>query len=81
MNGTSNHRHPALIRFLAGHFLAGSAGAVVFLGALLLTDHAGIATLARESSHGPLAIAMLLFALCLTFGSVAMGIGVMREHD
>ena len=81
MNHRDRYRHPGLIRFLFGHFVAGSVGAVVFLAGLLLTDFGGIATMAGDSPHGLLFIAMLLFALCLTFGAVAMGVGVMRDHD
>ena len=54
---------------------------MVFLSALLLTDYMGIAGMVRESPHGVLVVIMLLVALCLTFGSVAIGVGVMRDRD
>ncbi|HZD24859.1 MAG TPA: hypothetical protein VE631_01260 [Alphaproteobacteria bacterium] len=76
-------RHPHL-RFLLAHLLGGLIGAVVFFVLIMWTDFAGLWSLVSRASEGPLVAALLLFGLFVTFGSVAMGVGVMsmrREDD
>ncbi len=82
MNGeTHETRLPRLVRFLLGHLLAGTIGALVFLVALLLSDYGGIASLIGRSEDGALFLLLLFFGLWITFGGVAMAVGVMRERD
>ncbi|MGQ4274221.1 hypothetical protein [Terrihabitans sp. B22-R8] len=66
-----------LNRFLLLHALGGFSVAVVFVGAMLWFDVAGLGTLIGHSSSGLLAAAILTFATGLTFGSVQMGFAVM----
>lgn len=67
--------------FLLRHLASGAAGAVVLGIGLLALDVANLATLMRSSDHGPVAAVMLFAGLILTFGSVAMGIGVMALNE
>jgi len=67
------------LRFLGLHLSGGVIGAGLFGGLILWFDLFGIRTMAGESEDGWLAVALLFFGLVITFGSVAMGIGVMRE--
>lgn len=69
--------------FLLGHLAVGVVGAVAF-GALLLTSDAfGLAELIRQSDVGLLAGALLFFGLIVTFGALAMAMGIMslRRRD
>lgn len=70
-----------LTRYLLHHLLGGTVGAFVFLGAMLATDYAGIASMLAASDDGALYLLLLFFGLWLTFGSVAMAVGVMRARD
>jgi hypothetical protein len=72
-----------LIRFLLPHLIGGFVGALAFEIVLLATDFAGLGTLVKNSADGPLVAALLFFGLFITFGSVAMGIGIMamRRDD
>ncbi len=72
-----------LLRFLLLHLAAGGAGALAFCALLLWSDFAGIGTLIANSSDGPLFAALLFFGLFVTFGSIAMGVGLMslRRDD
>lgn len=71
----------AAILFLLKHLLSGVAGAVVLGTGLLLFDVANLATLMWASEHGLVAAVMLYVGLIVTFGSVAMGIGVMTLNE
>ncbi len=71
----------AAILFLLKHLLSGVAGAVVLGTGLLLFDVANLATLIWTSDHGLVAGVMLYMGLIVTFGSVAMGIGVMTLNE
>jgi hypothetical protein len=68
---------PTLVRFLARHALAGFGLAVVFVGALLALDVAGLGTMVWRSPNGAMAVAALTFAVGLTFASAQMGFAVM----
>jgi len=70
-----------VVRFLAGHLAAGLGAACVFAGALFAADVAGIWTLIAASPDGWLFAGLLLFGLCVTFGSLAMGVAIMLERD
>lgn len=71
----------AAVLFLLKHLLSGVAGAVVLATGLLLFDVANLATLMGSSDHGIIAGVMLYAGLIVTFGSVAMGIGVMTLNE
>ncbi len=71
----------AAILFLLKHLLSGAAGALVLGTGLLLFDVANLATMMRSSEHGLVAAIMLYAGLILTFGSVAMGIGIMALNE
>lgn len=71
-----------LLAYLGGHLVVGLLAALLFCGALLLFDLFGLRGLLLGDSEGWLAALLLLFGLAVTFGSVAMGIGVMGlERD
>ena len=76
---TRDARTP-LTRFLLHHLLGGTVGALVFLGAMLATDYAGIASMIAASEDGALYLLLLFFGLWLTFGGVGMAVGVMRAR-
>ena len=69
-------RLPEPFWFLLGHLLIGVLAAVVFLALLLATDLFGLRSLVFGHEAGWLAASMLLFGFVLTFGSLAMGMGV-----
>lgn len=69
------------ILFLLKHLATGAAGAVVLATGILVMNVAGIGELVSNSEHGFIAIAMLYVSLILTFGSVAMGIGIMALNE
>ncbi len=71
----------AAILFLLKHLASGAAGAVVLGLGLLLLDVANLGTLVRTSEHAVVAVIMLFGGLIITFGSVAMGIGVMGLNE
>jgi hypothetical protein len=65
------------IAFMARHVGYGLAGAVTFGVGLLWTDVGGLGTLVLNSDHWPLNLLMLFAGLFVTFGGVAIGVGVM----
>jgi len=72
------------LAFLVRHLLGGVAAASAIVAGILATDLASLRTLAFADPMGWLALALLFAGLVVTFGSVAMGIGVMalgRETD
>ncbi len=66
-----------LIRFLLQHLLVGLLAACLFGGLVLWFDLAGIRSMAAADADGWLFLVLLFFGLAVTFGSVAMGCGVM----
>jgi len=72
-------RLPHLVMFLIRHALIGFGLAIAFVAALLFYDVGGLASLAKTSASGKLAVALLTFFTGLTFGSVQMGFAVMLE--
>lgn len=71
----------AAVLFLLKHLASGAAGAIVLGLGILILDIARIGTLIATSEHGVVATIMLFFGLIVTFGSVAMGIGVMTLNE
>lgn len=71
----------AAILFLLKHLLSGIAGALVLGTGLLWLDVANLGTLIWDSDHWVVASVMLYAGLMLTFGSVAMGIGIMTLNE
>lgn len=72
---------PVLVRFLVGHALVGFGLAILFVGTLTALDVFHLGALLRGSEDGLLALAVLTFAVGLTFGSVQMGFAVMLMSD
>ena len=66
-----------LLRFLVGHLLVGTLASAVVVAALFWTDPFGLATLAYRDTGGGVAIALLAFGIWVTFGSLALGAGIM----
>ncbi|MGQ9369589.1 hypothetical protein [Azospirillum sp. ST 5-10] len=66
-----------LVYYLLQHLVSGIAGAVVLATGILLFDIANLGTLVTTSEHWVAALVLLYAGLGITFGSVAMGIGVM----
>ncbi|HRJ60685.1 MAG TPA: hypothetical protein PKZ97_03530 [Azospirillaceae bacterium] len=69
------------IFFLLKHLATGAVGAIVLATGILVTNVAGIGQLVANSEHGVIAAIMLYASLILTFGSVAMGIGIMALNE
>lgn len=69
------------ILFLLKHLVTGAVGAIVLATGILVLNVAGIGELVANSEHGVIAVIMLYASLILTFGSVAMGIGVMALNE
>ncbi|MDP2698875.1 hypothetical protein [Thalassospira sp.] len=67
-----------IVKFMLGHMLYGGFGAVVFGVLVLYFDIASLRTLLSTSPDAPLLVFMLFFGLFVTFGSIAIGIGVMN---
>lgn len=72
---------PFLVKFLVRHAAIGVGVAALFVGLLVAFDVARLGTLFATSADGMLALAVLTFALGLTFGSVQMGFAVMLMSD
>ena len=70
-------QHKDMLKFLGLHLACGIAAALVFGSAILVSDLSHIRTLAFESSHPVLIIVLMFFGLVVTFGSAAMGVGIM----
>ncbi|WP_413205608.1 hypothetical protein [Rhodospirillum sp. A1_3_36] len=65
------------LRFMLGHLAVGVLGAFVFGGLLLYLDVGSIRTLIMASREWYIYGGLLFFGLIVTFGGVAMAIGVM----
>jgi hypothetical protein len=70
-------RLPVLLTFLGRHLALGVAAGLVFAASLVLTDTGGLGVLLESSDDRYLALFLLYAFNALTFGSIAMGIGVM----
>ncbi len=70
-------RAPLLIRFLLVHAAIGIVGGWFVLGGLLVTNTGGLADLVFHSSTPLIPLVMLMIGTAITFGSAAMGAGIM----
>jgi hypothetical protein len=66
-----------LLRLLAINCAAGVGAAVLMLGGLLALNPGNLRALILADRAGYTALALLLFGLVVTFGSVAMGSAIM----
>jgi hypothetical protein len=70
-------KQPRLIRFLFGHMLVGIAVGWIILGAIFWLDVASLRTLIGQTGAGWIAVPVMAILFAITFGSLAMGTGVM----
>ena len=75
-----------LLVFLLKHVTSGAVGGLALGSGLLLLDIAGLRTLMGQSEGGIIAILLLFFGLMVTFGAIAMAVGIMTmngmiDHD
>jgi hypothetical protein len=66
-----------LLRFLAIHLVIGVVSGLVFALALVATNVAGLSDLIARTGQPAIALFALCFVNALTFGSLAMGAGIM----
>lgn len=66
------------VSFLLKHLAVGSAGGLLLGVLLLLMDVAGLRTLILASPDRALFLVLLFFGLWVTFGSLAMAVGIMQ---
>lgn len=79
-----NRKEHEALKFLAVHLVYGLAGALTFGIAVLVTNLGNLRTLAMTSSQPWMVLTLFFFGLCITFGSVGMGVGIMslaRDED
>ncbi|WP_455373575.1 hypothetical protein [Limibacillus halophilus] len=74
------HARDAL-KFLLGHLAIGCAAAVLLTGLLIGFNLFHLRELIFEQENGWLAALLLLFGMVVTFGSLAMGVGVNGLKD
>ena len=75
--GLSWRRLPKLLRFLGLHLAAGAALGAAFASALASSNIFGLNDLLAGTEQPAVALFMLYAVNILTFGSLAMGAGVM----
>lgn len=66
-----------LLRFLAIHLVIGVVAGVCFAITLVVTNVAGLGDLIARTGQPVIALFALCFVNALTFGSLAMGAGIM----
>lgn len=71
----------AAVMFLLRHLAAGAAGGFAMATGMLAFDVGGIGTLVFNSDSIFVALYLLYGSLFVTFGSVAMGIGIMNLNE
>jgi len=79
-----NRDERTALSFLGMHCATGVAAAAILTAVMIYYDMFGLWSLMRADGNGILAGAMLFFGLAITFGSIAMGTGVMmlaKEKD
>lgn len=67
--------------FLAKHLAAGVTAGLVFCGAMLTLDVGGLRTLLVAADSVGVGLYLFIGSICITFGSVAMGVGIMSLGD
>ncbi|MGE5515378.1 MAG: hypothetical protein ACM31D_06100 [Bacteroidota bacterium] len=72
-----NSKEREALRYLGAHLVYGLAAAMTFGIAVLMTNLGNLRTLALESSSPVTVLMLFFFGLCVTFGSVGMGVGIM----
>lgn len=70
-----------LLSFLLGHLIVGTIGGGVLCTALLAFDVVHLRTLITASEDWLMWLIILFGSVCATFGSLAMGVGVMGLGD
>ncbi len=68
-------------KFLGLHLACGVVASIIFGAAILASDLSHIRTLALESAHPALILILMFFGLAVTFGSLAMAVGIMGMGD
>lgn len=76
-----NRKEREALTFLGVHLLYGLVAGLTFGLAVLATNLGNLRTLAFESNHTALVLAVFFFGLFITFGSVGMGVGIMSLAD
>lgn len=72
-----NDKEREALRYLGCHLIYGLAAALTFGTAVLMINLGNLRTLAFESAHPVAVLTLFFFGLCVTFGSVGMGVGIM----
>lgn len=72
--------HDALF-FLAKHLAAGLAAGLSFCAAMLAFDVGGLRSLLVAADSVGIGLYLFVGSVCITFGSVAMGVGIMSLGD
>ena len=72
---TAKEREP--FAFLGKHLAAGIIAGIVFGILVLATDLSHIRTMLMDSPNAASTLALMFFGLIITFGSVAMAVGIM----
>ncbi len=67
--------------YLAKHLAAGVIAGVVFCAAMLALNVGGLRTLLLEADSVAVGLYLFIGSVCITFGSVAMGVGIMSLGD
>ena len=67
--------------FLAKHLAAGLAAGLSFCGAMLAFDVGGLRSLLVAADSVGIGLYLFIGSICITFGSVAMGVGIMGLGD
>jgi len=70
----------SFVKFLLKHLIGGASGGIVLGTGLLVLDIASLRTLVGQSEDGLIAVFLLFFGLVMTFGSVAVGVGIMTMN-
>jgi choline-glycine betaine transporter len=71
-------------KYLLQHLFFGVVAAITFGVLVLATDLSHIRTMLMDASNPFQVLALMFFGLIVTFGSVAMGVGIMnlaRDDD
>ncbi|HYH39711.1 MAG TPA: hypothetical protein VD860_15940 [Azospirillum sp.] len=67
--------------YLAKHLAAGVAAGLTFCAAMLALDVGGLRSLLVAADSVGVGLYLFIGSICITFGSVAMGVGIMSLGD